>query len=154
MEEIYEADDDFWTAEDGGEALPWDLPDEEIETEELEEDYQPTYFEEDYEVDEDVYAEAEQNFEEAYAAYLDARRQMANLKASRGYYPVVALTDATALLTAASTPPTSQLPKGSGKGKNKGKGKGKPKGKSGSAWQSKGGQIQARGQATKCLRCG
>ena len=29
--------------------------------------------------------------EEAYAAYLDARRQFANLRAARGYYPVVAL---------------------------------------------------------------
>ena len=30
--------------------------------------------------------------EEAYATYLDARRQFASLKAARGYYPVVALT--------------------------------------------------------------
>jgi len=29
--------------------------------------------------------------EEAYAAYLDARRQFADLRAARGYYPVVAL---------------------------------------------------------------
>ena len=29
--------------------------------------------------------------EEAYAAYLDARHQFANLRAVRGYYPVVAL---------------------------------------------------------------
>ena len=36
--------------------------------------------------------EAEQQYEEDYATYLDARRQMAHLKASRGFYPVVALT--------------------------------------------------------------
>ena len=29
--------------------------------------------------------------EEAYGAYLDTRRQFANLRAARGYYPVVAL---------------------------------------------------------------
>ena len=60
-------------------------------------------------------------FEEAYATYLDARRQLANIKASRGYYPVVALTSE----FTSSTSPSSQRPvvKG-GKGK-KGKGKGK-----------------------------
>ena len=78
---------------------------------------------------------------------------MANLKASRGYYPVVALADTSTFPTTLSSP-TSQFPKGPGKGKSKGKGKGKPKGKLGSAWQTKGGTIQARAQATKCLKCG
>ena len=31
--------------------------------------------------------------EEAYASYLDARRHFAQLKAARGYFPVVALAD-------------------------------------------------------------
>ena len=35
--------------------------------------------------------EEDPQLEEAYAAYLDARRQFANIKAARGYYPVVAM---------------------------------------------------------------
>ena len=46
--------------------------------------YDPTYFGED---------EEDEPVEEAYAAYLDARRHLAEVKAGRGYYPVVAMTD-------------------------------------------------------------
>ena len=60
--------------------------------------------------------------EEAYAAYLDARRQFANLRAARGYYPVVALAP-----DAAGGGAPSQLPVSPG-GKSKSKGKGKKKG--------------------------
>ena len=107
-----------------------------------------TYIPEENDLDDEHYAEAEQHYEEIYATYLDARRQMANMKASRGFYPVVALADNTSLPSS----PSSQAPRPP---KSKGKGKSKKGRKGPSTWQSKGGQIQARGQAaSKCLRCG
>ena len=73
---------------------------------------------------------------------------MANMKASRGFYPVVALADNSSLPSS----PSSQGPR---QPKSKGKGKSKKGRKGPSTWQSKGRQIQARGQAaSKCLRCG
>ena len=90
--------------------------------------------------------------EEAYAAYLDARRHLAEVKAGRGYYPVVAMTD-----NGTQLPVAAQV--GNGKGKPaKGKSKGKPPGK---RKAGKGGRFapqqpkgMARAAATKCLRCG
>ena len=143
-EEIYEAEDD-------------EVPDEPYN---YEGDDWDDYGEDDYgdadgddayytgspdeEPHDEFFMEAEQQYEDAYATYLDARRQMAHLKASRGFYPVVALADG-----AAAASPTSQSPrppKSKGKGKNK-KGRGK--------WQSKTGTIVSRGQAaSKCLKCG
>ena len=133
-EEIYEAEDD-------------ELPDEPYDNEG---DDWDDYGEEDYgdadgdeayytgspdeEPHDEFFMEAEQQYEDAYATYLDARRQMAHLKASRGFYPVVALADG-----AAAASPTSQSPRPpKSKGKSK-KGRGK--------WQSKTGTIVSRGQA-------
>ena len=58
-------------------------------------------------------------YDEAFAAYLDARRRFQDLKLSRGFYPVVALADQS------PTHAGPQLPIGRGKGS----GGGKPKGK-------------------------
>ena len=88
--------------------------------------------------------------EEAYATYLDARRQFANLKAARGYYPVVALTTPTDLPGASSSSTLQQRPVTKG---SKGK-KGKSKGKSP---PQKGGALQ-RGRTAletmQCFKCG
>ena len=89
--------------------------------------------------------------EEAFATYLDARRKLAEVRSSRGYYPVVALVDGpghqSQLPVTATAPPS-----GKGKGKQKGKtkkgsnsAKGSPSGKS---------KAPARAAATQCLRCG
>ena len=98
-----------------------------------------------YVADED---EGDEVVEEAYAAYLDARRRFAEVKAGRGYYPVVAMVD----------PPGNQMPIAAIPGKGKpSKGKGKPKGKGktggprGPPLPSKG---AARADSTRCLRCG
>ena len=74
---------------------------------------------------------------------------MANLKASRGYYPVVALADTSQMpASPSSMSPGPRTPKGKGKGK-----KGKSRTKGPSPWQSKGAPV-ARGQAaSKCLKC-
>ena len=77
---------------------------------EMEENYEDgyyTYFPEEHDLGDEHYAEAEQHYEEIYATYLDARRQMANMKASRGFYPVVALADNSSLPSS----PTSQGPR-------------------------------------------
>lgn len=42
---------------------------------------------------EEVSAELEHQYEDAFATYLDAWRHLAQIKASRGYRPVVALAD-------------------------------------------------------------
>ena len=117
----------------------------------LDENYM-TYDPDDAEGETEFMAEVEMNYEDAYATYLDARRQMANLKASRGYYPVVALADTSSMPSSPSSQqPFAPRPKGKGKGKGKSK-KGKGRGLS-SPWQSKGAPV-ARGQAaSKCLRC-
>ena len=69
------------------------------------------------EPNDEFHNEVEQQYEDAYAMYLDARRQMVHLKASRGFYPVVALAD-----SSMPSSPTSQAPRPP---KSKGKGKGK-----------------------------
>ena len=95
---------------------------------------EPTYEEtEDYEAfDDELFyqddgwaEESDPQLEEAYATYLDARRQFASIKASRGFYPVVALTTPEMPTSSSSSTTTSQrpIPKG-GKGKQ-GKGKNK-----------------------------
>lgn len=76
------------------------------------------------------------DLEEAYATYLDARRQFANLKAARGYYPVVALNTGNT-----NVPLSAQMPR-TPKGKSKGNG---PPQK---------GSAKDRAAATKCLKCG
>ncbi|CAE7540759.1 GIP, partial [Symbiodinium necroappetens] len=93
--------------------------------------------------------------EEAYAAYLDARRRLAEVKASRGYYPVVAVVDQSgpgSQLPIAATPGPSKGKAGKGRG-GKTKSKGGPKGQSQRppVPPTKG---RARADATRCLRCG
>ena len=98
--------------------------------------------------------DVEEGYEEAYASYLDARRRFAEIRASRGYYPVVALVDG------APQPGRDQHPvPPSSKGKTqkgtaaKGKGAGgKPSGKG--RGSIKGSTAKSRAAATKCLRCG
>ena len=149
-EEVYDAEEEE-IYETWAEEPPW--PEEEQDYDEPTEDnvYYEDEMEELHDLDEEFFTEVEQRYEDAYATYLDARRQMANLKASRGYYPVVALTEPNAL--AGASPPQMPRPPSPPKGKSGGKSKSKGKSK-GSAWQTKGPTIAARGQATKCLRCG
>ena len=65
--------------------------------------------------------EGEELYEEAFASYLDARRRFAEVKAGRGYYPVVALVD-NPLATQAPVAP--QIGKGKGgKGSSKKRGR-------------------------------
>ena len=149
-EEVYDAEEEE-IYETWAEEPPW--PEEEQDYDEPTEDnaYYEDEMEELHDLDEEFFTEVEQRYEDAYATYLDARRQMANLKASRGYYPVVALTEPNALAGAGQPqmPRPPSPPKGKSRQKSKSKGKSK-----GSAWQAKGPTIAARGQATKCLRCG
>lgn len=73
-------------------------------------------------------AEEDPQLEEAYAAYLDARRQFANLEAARGYYPVVALApdgDASPLQSPFPRPSKGGKGKGGSPRRKGGKGKGK-----------------------------
>ena len=105
--------------------------------------YDPAYFGEE---------EEDEPVEEAYAAYLDARRHLAEVKAGRGYYPVVAMTD-----NGAQLPDAAQVGSGKGKpAKGKMKGKSSGKGKAGKSGRSAPQQPKgmARAAATKCLRCG
>ena len=57
--------------------------------------------------DDEFFTEDGQNYEDADATYLAARRQMAHLKTSRGY-PVVALKDTSSM---PSSTPSSQGPR-------------------------------------------
>ena len=88
--------------------------------------------------------------EEAYATYLDARRQFASLKAARGYYPVVALTGTSDLPGSSSSSAATQRPvvKG-GKGK-KGKSKGKSPPQKGPALQ----RGRTALDSMQCFKCG
>ena len=108
------------------------------------------------------------DYDEAFAAYTDARRRFNELKLSRGYLPIVALSDPSAgnLAPGISSPTSSQQPHVKGKkggyGKGKG-GRGKQKGKgSGSSTtvrypRGAGKQPDPRGRAAAlktCFRCG
>eukprot|EP00435_Cladocopium_sp_Y103_P050416 s121_g15.t1 len=88
------------------------------------------------------------SLEEAYASYLDARRHFAQMKAARGYFPVVALADTGHSMAAGSQSP--RPPKGKSKGK--GKVKGKPSYRQANPPQR--GSASSRANATRCLRCG
>ena len=90
--------------------------------------------------------------EEAFATYLDARRRFAELKANRGFWPVVALSPEGQASTAAATqrPHAPKPTKGKGKGKSKAKGNRPPPPQKGDA--------KSRGKAAFnadviCLRC-
>ena len=149
-EDVYEAQDDDALYEDYEDA-EWD------------ESWDDTYYEDDtneeqtynahdeFDIPDKTYLEAEQHYEDAFATYLDARRQMAHLKASRGFFPVVALTDGGGSITGSTMSQAPRSPKSKGRGKSKTKGKSKNKT---STWVNKGGQIPQRASATRCLKCG
>ena len=87
---------------------------------------------------------------------MDARKRFAEVKAARGYYPVVALGPGSDFSSSsAQLPITAQAPKGS-----KAKGKGSPnKGSKGHKHKGSGkspsqGKALARAKATTCLKCG
>ncbi|CAK9060837.1 Glyceraldehyde-3-phosphate dehydrogenase [Durusdinium trenchii] len=93
-------------------------------------------------------------YDSAYASYLDGRKRFSDLKLSRGYLPIVALQDDT---NPSSTPSSPQRPH---KGKGPRKGKGGKKGRSSTIkYPSRpGGKApdpKARSfAAIQCLRCG
>ena len=101
------------------------------------------------------------SYDEAYAAYVDARKRFSDLRLSRGFLPVVALSDP----SAGNLSPGISSPGGSPshfKGKKGGKGKGYGGGKSGKGKNlfkynkppPKPHETRARGKALTCLRCG
>ena len=106
------------------------------------------------------------DYDEAFAAYTDARRRFNELKLARGYLPIVALSDPSAgnLTPGLASPTSQQMPQVKGKkgGSGKGKGgKGKPKGKGSSTYRysrGPGKQPDPRGRASAalktCFRCG
>ena len=130
----------------------WDDGDyENEEYEDFDEPYtEDTYGANDYEDTEfpDEGLGDDDNLEEAYAAYLDARRHFAQMKAARGYFPVVALADSGSSMAAGSQSP--KPPEGRGKGR--GKVKGKPSYRQSNPPQK--GSAASRANATRCLRCG
>ena len=104
------------------------------------------------------------DYDEAFAAYTDARRRFNELKLARGYLPIVALSDPSAgnLTPGLASPSSQQMPMVKGKkgGFGKGKGRGKPQGK-GSTYRytrGPGKQPDPRGRASAalktCFRCG
>jgi hypothetical protein len=106
-DENYEGDDPSWIGDESfdGDAAYFHEDDDAFEGSELGDNF-------------DV-----ESYDMAYAAYLDARRRFQDLKLSRGFLPVVALTDQGA---ASPTSTGSNSPsKGKGYGKKGGKGKGK-----------------------------
>ena len=126
---------------------------------EFEFDQDEAYFgdeigEQDFDADPAMMAE---EFDEAYATYVDARKRFQDLRLSRGFLPVVALTDGATGKGNSSTSPTSS-PTSSGK---KGKGKSFKGGKGSNTVRypsSLGkGKADPRGRAkaaSTCLRCG
>ena len=123
-------------------------------------DYDAGYYGEEEPYDEygeptDEPHELAEQYDHAYATYLDARQRFQQLKLARGYLPVVALTDgnnATPAAAVASSPKGKDR-KGKGKSKNKHKGYGKNIVR----FSSNGGKAadpKGRAQATTCLRCG
>ena len=161
----YYMDEEAYQLEDDGDGADYDeeyfYEDEEHYEAVDDEAYEETYYQDGSYFETEEYegtSDGDPQLEEAYATYLDARRQFANLKAARGYYPVVALAPGIGN-DQASMSPSSQgprPPKGKGKGFGSRRPKGKGKGK-------KGGYVAQKGSAKsrassfldqKCLRCG
>ena len=103
-----------------------------------------------------------EEYDEAFAAYVDARRRFNDIKLSRGFLPIVALSDPNAGNVnpglGTSSPASS---KGGGKGHKGKKGKGRGGGKNSyrtPARPAGKGEIKSRSQAgisaNTCLRCG
>ena len=111
---------------------------------------------------EDPQEQAEE-YDSAFAAYLDARKRFNDIKLARGYLPIVALSEAGAGLSPGISPsasPSSSPGRGKGKGKPKGKNKGKG-GRTTVKYPPRGpGKADPRGRARAalasmtCLRCG
>ena len=99
-------------------------------------------------------------YDEAYASYIDARKRFNDIKLSRGYLPIVALTDAGPALqpgVGSSTSSPTNSPSGrKGKGsKNKSSGKGKNKVRYPSRGSGKTPDPKGRAAAASiCFRCG
>ena len=90
-------------------------------------------------------------YDSAYATYLDARRRFADLKLSRGYLPIVALQDDNAS-------PSTSPPRTPSRGKGPRKGKGGKKGKSSSDTvryppRSGGKAPDPRARSTAAIQC-
>ena len=151
-EEIYDLDEPY--LDDYAYQQYEDADYEDEWPEDAEEPYdEDTYNAQDYEDTEfpdESYGE-DAPLEEAYASYLDARRHFAQLKAARGYFPVVALADGGGQTMAAGSQ-APRAPKGKGSGKGKGKVKGKPSYRQSNPPQR--GSAASRANATRCLRCG
>ena len=94
----------------------------------------------------------DEDYDEVYATYLDARRRFADLRAARGYWNVVAVPPA-----GSSTPaPSGNFQPGGPRPKGKGKGKG-GKSKSGKGqrpFYQKGSASARAHSASQCLKCG
>ena len=100
-----------------------------------------------------------ETYDEAYAAYVDARKRFSDLRLSRGFLPVVALSDPSAgnLSPELSSPGGSPSSKGKNGGKGFGGGKGKNKGKNIVRYNKpppKPHETRAKGKTLTCLRCG
>ena len=97
-----------------------------------------------------------EEYDQVYAAYLDARKRFSDLKLSRGFYPIVAIGDPAAGNIAPGLLSPPQSPSKGGKGKSK-KGKG---GRSSSATlkygkpPGKAADPKGRAKTMTCLRCG
>ena len=96
-------------------------------------------------------------YDSAFATYLDARRRFQDLKLSRGYLPVVALTDPSSMPSSNATSPGSPHRKGKGPSSPKG-GKGGRKGSGKGNFRPGGKARDPRGRAEAtglfCVRCG
>ena len=94
-----------------------------------------------------------EEYDEIYAAYVDAKNRMNRMRTARGFYPVVALVDRPAS-------PTSPAGRGKSPGKKGGGKRPGKKGQPGKQMPAKGGgsKAGARGKAAVgrqvCLRCG
>ena len=160
----YDDDDDHYDVDDGAyveyEYDPEYMAADDSWVDDSQFDANAAYYENaEYDVVEDAEYDVEA-YDEAYAAYLDARRRFQDLKLSRGFYPVVALADQGAMPTSSS----SQTPIGTGRGKGyggggKAKSRGRGKGKNIVRYPPRGDRKppDPRGRAaaiTHCLRCG
>ena len=150
-EELYDDGQEGWDEDAYWEQEEDDYENDQEPGEEDEEVYY-TYPEEN-DFNEEIQEELDYQYEEAYATYLDARKHLSQLKASRGYYPVVALADSSMTPMAASSQ-APHVPKG-GKGKGKGRsGKGKGKNKNPPQKGSAGARASSALQCLKCLQYG
>ena len=157
----FDDEDAYWTEQSWPEEAYYeadDWYDDIAPDDEADFDYDAIYYGEenepgDHDSPEDPQELAEE-YDHAYATYLDARQRFQQLKLARGYLPIVALTDGqnTSAASGSSSP-------SNGAGKNKGKGKNKSKGKGKNVVRypsSSGGKSDPKGRAkaTTCLRCG